>query len=672
MRSAFRCAESVSWRFSCVILAITLLIAGCGPGGTGRPGGGSTDPDVGGPTDPGDPTDLPEIDLTETPRELTAWEMVTAGIAEDGTVPKDVALQAFALTLGDIPGVTPPTADTVGAECGSVALRWVTQHADDLTAEELTAIHEALRPIGDVEGSAARFTQASILGDHGCTVGNDGVSEDGEGAEQYRPILEQELAKLEQAFGRTLGIPVYLTLGLGKSGSDTLAWASPQSGTDCDLDPASSCRVQLLVNRAEVASEEKLRMVLSHELVHCFQVSWMPATESLEQPDWLSEGFPDYAGCRLNPAADRTSFSLYILTSLRPLYARTYDASGFFFHLHSIGADLFGRYPDAYTMTSSHDVFAHLIAPSGSDFDNTWASAMALDPARGDAWYMPEAPAGATVSVPAGTLVSGNRFTAKVSEPGTRIAHIDFEADIVRFKAGGGQHGRISWDDGGESLLTEIDGQAYCRKIDGCECPPGTTGYPPQTPIPSLSAMVSVAGTTEETTLEIIGLSLDDYCRRRNQPEPPPAEGVDACIVGTWESDEWILPGPLPALNARGGAGAVVTIHANGLTEWDFSDMQPLTSVDSQIDVVTNQYSRGTATGRIETSDGDWTVSETNTSAMTGFMIDNILGQIPLVGGPGLFVLLAEGGYTCGGDLLSYSTTDPVEGTTISISLHRQ
>jgi hypothetical protein len=46
--------------------------------------------------------------LTPDPSALAAddaWSQVTAGIGRDGTIPLDVALQAFALTIGPLPGV---------------------------------------------------------------------------------------------------------------------------------------------------------------------------------------------------------------------------------------------------------------------------------------------------------------------------------------------------------------------------------------------------------------------------------------------------------------------------------------------------------------------------------------------------------------------------------------
>jgi hypothetical protein len=99
--------------------------------------------------------------------------------------------------------------------------------------------------------------------------------------------------------------------------------------------------------------------------------------------------------------------------------------------------------------------------------------------------------------------------------------------------------------------------------------------------------------------------------------------------------------------------------------------MQPITIEDEQIDVTTEMYSQGTASGRIAASGGTWDVSETDTSELEGFAIDSIIGEYPLAGGPGLFVLLGDGNYSCSGGTLTYTTLDPVENAPITITFRK-
>src|SRR4051812_14848492 len=102
-------------------LAGVLAFGACGGGGSGplvpdgpvaapevRPAPQEPEPSVS--TEPAADTDEPdpeleEIEFDEPHRDPTAWQQVTANVGDGATVPKDVALQAFALTIGDVPGV---------------------------------------------------------------------------------------------------------------------------------------------------------------------------------------------------------------------------------------------------------------------------------------------------------------------------------------------------------------------------------------------------------------------------------------------------------------------------------------------------------------------------------------------------------------------------------------
>ncbi|MCB9849954.1 MAG: hypothetical protein H6817_04540 [Phycisphaerales bacterium] len=652
-----RYPRSIQTFWLCLLLACAFEVTACNqPAGPDDP-------------DPDDPNpDYPAIELVEPAYTPTAWEKVAEGIEDDGSVSKETALKAFALAFGDIPGVTRPESDSNGVRCGSAAIRWVERYSDELSADELSAIEAALGG-GDVD--VARIIQGGASGEHSCTAAPT-VSEDGPGAEQYRAVLEQELTKLEQVFGKSLGIPVYLTLGTNSPGAKTLAWTAPQTSGDCATSLATSCHIELLTDRPEYQTDTEVHSIISHELVHCFQFTWVPVAEALTKPEWLVEGFADFACEQLNPSAERSFFLTYTETPLRGLFLRTYDAQGFYFHLDTIGANTIGRFEEAFKAADSISAFTYLIEGLETELGDTWASSFALEPGRGDAWYMPEAPADAKEGVSMGTLVNGKSYVANPGEAGVRITHLDFDSDIVIFEVSGAKLGRVSWDGGGEDTLADVNGQSFCAIQGGCTCPEGTTGNPPQTQIQSISALVATSGTTETTTTEILGLSLEDYCHEEADPDDPSGGAVDSCIVGTWVSNEWLLPGPFSDLDGVGGNNAVVTISASGQAQWNFNNMQPITVSDDQIGVTTEMYSRGTASGRVATTGSTWTVSNTNLASLEGFAIDNILGQYALAGGPGLFVLLEDGTYSCSGSTLTYNTIDPVEGTTITVTLHKQ
>jgi hypothetical protein len=148
---------------------------------------------------------------------------------------------------------------------------------------------------------------------------------------------------------------------------------------------------------------------------------------------------------------------------------------------------------------------------------------------------------------------------------------------------------------------------------------------------------------------------------------PPPDSGIDSCVVGTWVSNDWTLPGPAGlGLDGTGGAGAVMTIDSNGSATWDFNGMAPVIVVDDIIDVTTEHHTAGSATGTVQAGGGTWQ-TEVDTSGMDAFSVDNILGTIEQTGGPGLFVGVLDATYTCSGGTLTLMTQDPVENVPVMV-----
>jgi Pilus formation protein N terminal region len=93
------------------------------------------------------------------------------------------------------------------------------------------------------------------------------------------------------------------------------------------------------------------------------------------------------------------------------------------------------------------------------------------------------------------------------------------------------------------------------------------------------------------------------------KPKPMPSGGegkgaLDACVVGTWRSESVVdKPG---LAGKRGGAGIVMTIKGDGTITMDYNQMQALEAEAGGIGE--KNWWRGTASGRISTSNGVATV----------------------------------------------------------------
>ena len=90
------------------------------------------------------------------PDQPTAWETVLGEIGVDGSVSKDTALRMFALAFGDMPGVELPSAPRGPIRSGTLALRMIVSHWDELTEDQRTA---AIVLVPDLQTITARQEQ---------------------------------------------------------------------------------------------------------------------------------------------------------------------------------------------------------------------------------------------------------------------------------------------------------------------------------------------------------------------------------------------------------------------------------------------------------------------------------------------------------------------------------
>jgi hypothetical protein len=78
----------------------------------------------------------------------TAFDSVIAMLGPMGEVSPEMALQAFALAVAPLPGVTPPTG-APGQLDADAAVAWVSEDWDQLSPAQQTAIKDALAAMPD-------------------------------------------------------------------------------------------------------------------------------------------------------------------------------------------------------------------------------------------------------------------------------------------------------------------------------------------------------------------------------------------------------------------------------------------------------------------------------------------------------------------------------------------
>lgn len=659
---------------------------------------------AGSDVDPADQADIPHrdaqfdsdvaveeiVDVVLEPE--TAWEAALTGITDDGAVPLGVALQAFSLALAPLPGVELESNLAAGTDhllSGTGAVNWVLRHWDDLTAAQQQAVGNILvdpasPDSGTSSGSASAIatvdrgavpvvvavalkSQPTVAGSPvaaepqtktGCW-GQPLVDRDSAGAEVYRPELDELTGEIEARLGVSMQIPVFLVVETkARVNAAAYTWSNP---IDCQSNQAAQCTIHLNPG-LEMDGPHEVRAILAHELFHCFQFQYLGMHAS-DLPPWIGEGMAAWVGEDLAGGSLMSArwWKSYLTQPTKALFAREYDAIGFYAHADETGADPWLSalaVMDAFEGNAAFDVAVGTVA---EQFLGSWPSGYARMPDLGSAWdtSMPGITSDQP-TIPNRTIGAGAVLRLSTSAGTNRVVSLQFAADLIEIATDG--HARIT---DGYSDDVVLGGASYCIRPGGCACPGGGDGgslAPPLNP----EAMVALTGGTAAASAEVRGRSI------RCEEDPGADKSlVESCVVGTWHTDPFTVPGPLPGLDAVGGKGAMAHIAASGRLEVDFTAMEPLVSHDAQIGVTTEFSSTGRGSADVTTSGSTWNVSGRDVSGIAGQITDNIIGPRPIPVGPALYVLTAAGTYRCDPDQLTYITTDVVEGVEITITLRR-
>ncbi len=174
--------------------------------------------------------------------------------------------------------------------------------------------------------------------------------------------------------------------------------------------PAAHCVISinpLLYRSANVA---RVASTVAHEVFHCFQADDYASIQAWgHAPGWLIEGQAEWVGDTIAPVGNGGDgwWIDYLTDIAKVLFARDYDAIGFYAHMAESGINPWGRF-DAMLKAAGNPA-AYATAVSNA-FRDDWASSLARPPAFGPGWDTtgPDIPSDAftaTVSVLSDTTV---------------------------------------------------------------------------------------------------------------------------------------------------------------------------------------------------------------------------------------------------------------------------
>jgi hypothetical protein len=519
--------------------------------------------------------------LPEDPGELG---ILDAALTDEGTVDLDDALSLVAAGYGPIPGVTP--AERPLAE-GGPALRTVLASATDLAAEQRDVVTAIAARGGIPLAEAAGSSQPRLAAAAG--------------------IVTEAL----ETFGHTPSeVPISLLELPYDNGDGTYNFSSPDSLATAVLvraDERDDCRIRInstgKLDKERAVEDPAFVAAVARETFHCIQYVRSPAIEDV--PVWVVEGAAAFAAEQVagaNPVS-RLGWERWISQPQRPLARRSYDAIGFF----ALVAEAANAYQFAEALLgdpSPASVRRRLELTAVFDL---WGQRYAMQPGWGEGFAF-QAPSAAGMEAPVTPVelqVDGEPITiGGGSELAAGSYGVRVPGDVLVVTATAGDRGVMRTPDGQATPLAQAN-QSICVRPGGCACPgvdPDELGI---TTVEGTDVWFGI-GPSSGPGVSVAARSLPRWCQE--VALPPPADAIDPCLVGTWETRAYVAPGrPGVAQQVTGGTGATITFEADGTVRVDMSEMEPVvitTSGPSGEESTTTLGYRGTGTGTWRADDG--------------------------------------------------------------------
>lgn len=452
----------------------------------------------------------------KTPLPSSAWGKVIAEVRPNGSVSEQTALEALALSYGPLPGVSVPSGGKTQGVSGDVADQWVAPYLSRLKGRLESAVYRVL-------GIALPSSRAHVAeyGDAGFTPDATLTSE----ANHW---------KLLYALPTYLGHYLRLTIVAGKT---TSVETNPHTGGSSPADAQSVdaaghttpdgpyCRIRI-TPAGQAYGKADLDHVLAHEVFHCEQFDFDPGLKSLGA--WVTEGMAEWAAETLAPVPGYLGvLDGYVTSPATALFARAYDAEGFWGHIQQTEPDLWHH---VETILAQPSAEAQYNAAGGlsSNFLTNWGSSFFNDPTFGADWSI-TSPAAPSVSVSpnkipgSGTVLAApyttSQYAIDATEPLERVS-ISPPYDALLGKGVN------------RTNLTDI---LFCAaaSLSACQCPPGDEGVVPPSELLGFPAALGVTGDPKGgTSGTVTAIPLSTYCKRKPMPPSPPGQGGGAGTGG--------------------------------------------------------------------------------------------------------------------------------------------
>jgi hypothetical protein len=293
--------------------------------------------------------------------------------------------------------------------------------------------------------------------------------------------------------------------------------------------------------RGQQFEGDELVSVVAHELFHCYQYD-LPKklADSFAVPAWLAEGAAAWVGEEFTVAGSTVGqqyWTIWLKTPNGSLFARAYDAIGFYAHLADSTIDpwplLDRMHIKAAGSGGSSDAYLLAAAAKGGDkMVDTWGPSYVRDTGLGPDWTMngKAYPDFVRTPLPADTLMNDEHVVVGLGPVSAHAFRLDVSADVMVLRGRLGR-GTIRFADGSEHTVQKSFSVPFCLKPGGCACPNDEPGAAhAYVNAPAGAVLFGFSGHTDGVEVDVLSFSASNACAQ--EPEDFAAPSPCLCPPG--------------------------------------------------------------------------------------------------------------------------------------------
>ena len=201
-------------------------------------------------------------------------------------------------------------------------------------------------------------------------------------ASEYLTEVQADAHDIASHLGHGLSLPEKVVINAKQEFGNVPAYTYVYDSAGAMTGTPSSCKTFINPSFTKEDAEYQ-KLALLHETFHCFQaMDFSSLSAYYAAPHWLIEGEAEWVGATLSPT-ELPAWDPYLTDIGTSLFARSYDAIGFYAHMTDSGEDTWHLLDPM--LRAGSNAAAYSVA-ANNEVRLTWASSLAREASLGKGW----------------------------------------------------------------------------------------------------------------------------------------------------------------------------------------------------------------------------------------------------------------------------------------------